>query len=61
MCHRSLTRALSAILGVIGILIGIFGFLGYALVMKDSFIWLMIAGPVLMLVAAYGEWVEKNF
>ena len=60
MCHRSLTRALSAILGVIGILIGMFGFLGYALIMKDSFIWLMVAGPVLMLAAAYGEWVEKN-
>lgn len=61
MYHRSLTRILSSILGVIGILIGMFGFLGYALAMKDSFIWLMVAGPALMLAAAYGEWIEKNF
>lgn len=60
MYRRSLTRVLSSILGVIGILVGMFGFLGYAVIMNDNFIWLMVASPVLMLAAAYGEWVEKN-
>jgi hypothetical protein len=58
---KTLQDFLVKLLGCLGLFgIGL-GFVGFALLMETHFMWLIFAGFVILLVAAYFDWVEKNY